>query len=50
MVPVASEADIELLKGRIVGLKSEIKKEQGGTVQGSSPDESPSTKVPKYDF
>lgn len=47
MVPVASEADIEILKGRIVSLKSEIRKEQGTTGQGPSPDESPSTKVQK---
>lgn len=50
MVPVASEADIELLKGRIVSLKSEIRKEQGTTGQGPSPDESPSTKVQKSDI
>ena len=33
MVPVASEADFDLLKGRIVSLKSEIRKEQGTTGQ-----------------
>lgn len=48
MVPVASESDLDLLKGRIVSLKAEIRKEQGTTGQGSGPDESPATKVRKY--
>jgi len=48
MVPVASESDLDLLKGRIVSLKAEIRREQGTTGQGSGPDESPATKVNSY--
>ncbi|EDO47441.1 predicted protein [Nematostella vectensis] len=45
IVPVASQADFDLLKGRIVSLKAEIKQEQGMTGQSdNSPDASPSSK------